>query len=188
MASVFSRQNLLALLEIFERTSSEVSERTRRLREFVEQDESCAERANPKGHLTASAWVVSADRTKALLLHHRKLNKWIQPGGHADGDFDLLSVALREVKEESGLTQVVPASSDIFDVDIHEIPPWRDTPAHLHYDVRFLIEADEFERLTHNDESNALRWVELYAVPSYTEEESVLRMARATLQLSVAKT
>lgn len=180
---MFSRQNLLDLLRKFEKADIAGVERTRRLREFVERAESCAERGNLEGHLTASAWIVNADRTKALLLHHRKLNKWIQPGGHADGEFDLLSVALREAKEESGLARIRPLSFDVFDIDIHEIPPWQDIPRHLHYDVRFLFEADEREPLNHNEESNALRWIELNALSSCTDEESVLRMGRVTQQL-----
>jgi 8-oxo-dGTP pyrophosphatase MutT (NUDIX family) len=149
-----------------------------RLIAFVESEPACAERANSFGHLTGSAWVVNKERTKALLLHHRKLNRWMQTGGHADGELDLLSVALREAKEESGLKRIEPVSHAIFDVDIHEIPPFKEIPAHYHFDVRFLLEGDEAEPLVHNEESNEVAWVELEEIASYTTEKAVLRMAR----------
>jgi 8-oxo-dGTP pyrophosphatase MutT (NUDIX family) len=114
----------------------------------------------------------------ALLLHHRKLNRWMQPGGHADGDLDLLAVALREAREESGLRSIEPVSGEVFDVDIHEIPPFKDIPAHYHFDVRFLLVADDSEVPSQNDESNEVKWIELSEIGRYTDEESVLRMAR----------
>jgi 8-oxo-dGTP pyrophosphatase MutT (NUDIX family) len=113
-----------------------------------------------------------------LLLHHGKLNRWLQPGGHADGDFDLARVALRETEEESGLTRLRLIQSEIFDLDIHEIPPRGTEPAHLHFDVRYLIIADSAERLVLSDESHAVEWVELSRLNEYTTESSVLRMAR----------
>ena len=153
-----------------------------RLISFVESDSTSAERSNSYGHLTGSAWVVNKARTKALLLHHRKLDRWMQTGGHADGEFDLLSVALREAREESGLTRIEPVSSEVFDVDIHEIPPFKDIPAHFHFDVRFLLEGDEAEPLSQNEESNAVAWIALDDIASYTNEESVVRMARMSVR------
>jgi 8-oxo-dGTP pyrophosphatase MutT (NUDIX family) len=152
-----------------------------RLIAFVESEPNCAERAHSFGHLTGSAWVVNKERTKVLLLHHRKLNRWMQTGGHADGEFDLLSVAVREAKEESGLQRIDPVSGAVFDVDIHEIPPFKDIPAHYHFDVRFLLEGDEEEPLVQNEESNGVAWVDLNEIAAYTDEESVLRMARLSV-------
>ncbi|MDR1010766.1 MAG: NUDIX domain-containing protein, partial [Opitutaceae bacterium] len=73
---------------------------------FVGEHEDCAERSLLIGHLTGSAWIVDAERRRVLLTHHRKLDKWLQPGGHADGELDLASVAMREAREESGLTKL----------------------------------------------------------------------------------
>jgi 8-oxo-dGTP pyrophosphatase MutT (NUDIX family) len=116
-----------------------------------------------------------------LLLHHRKLGRWIQLGGHADGDFDLCAVALREAREESGLLDIVPLSLEIFDIDIHEIPVWKDVPAHLHFDVRFLFKADDRKAPIANEESHAVGWIPLTDLRSYTDEDSVLRMSSLTL-------
>jgi 8-oxo-dGTP pyrophosphatase MutT (NUDIX family) len=102
----------------------------------------------------------------------------MQTGGHADGDLDLLGVALREAREESGLSRIEPVTGEVFDVDIHEIPPFKDIPAHYHFDVRFLLVADDSEMPSRNDESNEVKWVELSEIQRYTDEESVLRMAR----------
>jgi 8-oxo-dGTP pyrophosphatase MutT (NUDIX family) len=102
----------------------------------------------------------------------------MQPGGHADGEFDLLSVALREAREESGLTRIEPVTREIFDVDIHEIPPFKDIPAHYHFDVRFLLRADDAEMPRSNQESNQVKWINLADISRHTDEESVLRMAR----------
>lgn len=83
---------------------------------FVEEHADCLARSQLQGHLTGSAWVVDRTRTQTLLTHHRKLDKWLQLGGHADGDPDLLAVALREAREESGLTQLRTTATEIFDM------------------------------------------------------------------------
>lgn len=150
------------------------------LQQFVEQHPECFERSLQVGHITGSAWIVNPPRTHALLIHHRKLERWLQPGGHADGDPDVLRVALREAHEESGLEQLRPLSGAIFDVDIHTIPARGPEPQHLHYDVRFLLEADDAAPLLISRESRALAWAELERITEYTDEESVLRMVAKT--------
>jgi 8-oxo-dGTP pyrophosphatase MutT (NUDIX family) len=147
---------------------------------FIDAHEDCLCRTQLAGHLTGSAWIVNAARTHTLLTHHRKLDKWLQLGGHADGDPDLLRVALKEAREESGLTYLRPVHSTIFDVDRHLIPARKQEPAHYHYDLRFLIEADPREPLTVTNESNDLAWVELSHVTALNPEESMARMVRKT--------
>ncbi len=149
-----------------------------RLAAFVWAHENCFDRSLLVGHVTGSAWIVDLDRTHVLLTHHRKLDKWLQLGGHADGDSDVLRVALREAREESGLTSVRPVRESIFDVDIHLIPARKTEPEHFHYDVRYALEADRGEALRMSDESHDLRWVRVDEVAVLTQEESVLRMVR----------
>ena len=114
-----------------------------------------------------------------LLTHHRKLGRWLQPGGHSDGEADTLAVALREAEEESGLP--VRAHDDaIFDLDVHPIPALPGEPAHYHFDVRFLVRA-EHDRFRISAESHALKWVPAEGLGALTNEESVLRMAQKWL-------
>jgi 8-oxo-dGTP pyrophosphatase MutT (NUDIX family) len=148
---------------------------------FVEAHEDCLLRTCAPGHLTGSAWIVDATRTRTLLTHHRKLDKWLQLGGHADGDPDLLAVAFREANEESGLTRVRAVSVEPFDVDRHRIPARGSEPEHFHYDLRFMIEADRAEALTVTSESKDLAWVEVAQVTALNPEESMARMVRKTL-------
>ena len=148
---------------------------------FVEAHEDCLLRTCVPGHLTGSAWIVSPDKTRTLLTHHGKLDKWLQLGGHADGDSDLAAVALREAREESGLSKLRLVSTGIFDLDRHWIPARKTEPAHWHYDIRFMIEADPAEPLTISDESKDLAWVEVARVTTLNPEESMARMVRKTV-------
>jgi 8-oxo-dGTP pyrophosphatase MutT (NUDIX family) len=114
---------------------------------------------------------------------HGKLGKWLQLGGHADGDPDLLAVALREAREESGLSRLSPVETRLFDVDRHWIPERAGVPGHWHFDLRFLLEADPSEALAPSDESRGLSWVDVMAAPALNPEESVRRMVEKTLAL-----
>lgn len=156
---------------------------TRRLHDFVSAHEDCFERTLSIGHVTGSAFVLDHERRHVLLTHHGKLDKWLQLGGHADGDSNVLRVALREATEESGLDSVRPIHEDIFDIDIHLIPARGHEPEHYHHDVRFLLEADRGARLRITSESKALAWVSLDQVRELTSEESMLRMVRKALRL-----
>jgi len=151
-----------------------------RLRRFVSQYEDCFERSFTPGHVTGSAWVVDLKREHVLLTYHVKLDKWLQLGGHADSEANVLEVALREAREESGLEGIRPVSDEIFDVDVHEIPARGSDPEHYHYDVRFLLEADRRQPLRMTGESKALQWVKIADVGKLTSEESVLRMVAKT--------
>ena len=143
--------------------------------------ENCYNRDLLDRHLTASAWVLHPDRTHVLLLHHTKLGRWLQPGGHADGQEDLLHVALKEVEEETNLRELELIGNSWFDLDIHTIPARKDVPAHDHYDVRFMFIAHDFIRIDRNHESTALQWVALSQVSDLTGgEASMLRMLAKT--------
>ena len=144
---------------------------------FLDDHRDAFERTCGAGHFTGSAWVVSADGARVLLTHHRKLNRWLQPGGHADGDADLRRVALREACEETGLRGLVIEPA-IFDIDRHHIPVRPGEPAHWHYDVRFVVRASADERFVVSAESHALAWRPIAAVAvDESADASVRRMA-----------
>ena len=150
--------------------------------EFVRTYSNCFDRSLLIGHVTGSAWIVSPDRQQVLLIHHRKLDRWLQPGGHADGDPDVSAVALREAQEETGLTSLKRVSDRIFDVDVHQIPLRKDVLAHLHYDIRFLFEADPSEAFGKSDEVTNIRWFPLETIKNTADSESILRMVRKNVK------
>ena len=144
---------------------------------FLGSEGALFERSHPPGHFTGSCWLVSADGERVLLTHHRKLGRWLQLGGHADGDPDLAQVALREAEEESGLVDLV-VEPVIFDIDRHAIPARGEEPEHWHYDVRFVVRATGSETFAISEESLALAWkpvAEIAADP--TSDPSLRRMA-----------
>ena len=148
----------------------------------VQAEPRCFERDCWAGHITGSAWILNQAGTHALLTHHKKLDRWLQLGGHSDGEPNTLQVAQREALEESGL-RLKLLSERVFDIDVHEIPARQDDPAHDHLDVRFALRAMGSDRFAVSNESHALAWVPLHRVGEYSDEESVLRMVRKTPQL-----
>ncbi|MBW3469883.1 NUDIX hydrolase [Arthrospiribacter ruber] len=153
------------------------------IRDFVDltHDELAFGRERLHGHFTASAWIVNKRRTHTLLTLHRKLNRWLQLGGHADGEENLQLVAMKEAEEESGLASLRLVDRGIFDIDRHVIPQKGETPEHFHYDVRFLIEAEIQEPLTISAESKDLAWVPFDAVADLVHHNaSILRMLEKT--------
>jgi len=139
------------------------------------------ERTHGPGHFTGSAWLVSADGERVLLTHHRKLGRWLQLGGHADGERDLAGVALREAEEESGLHDLV-VEAEIFDLDRHLIPARGKEPAHWHYDVRYVVRATGSEAFAVSEESLDLAWRPIRAIAQDAQaDESLRRMARRWL-------
>lgn len=175
------RRDLLEKLHEFRPSSQRDVDCRNQFVKFVEGHPDCFERSLEIGHVTGSAWIVNRERSRCLLTYHKKLESWLQLGGHADGNPDVLDVALSEGREESGIVQILPLSTEIFDLDIHRIPAHKAVPEHYHYDVRFLCETDEGCPLTISDESNDLRWLTAEEVLARTSEESVLRMLRKTL-------
>jgi 8-oxo-dGTP pyrophosphatase MutT (NUDIX family) len=175
------RNSLLQLLENHQPFTPEETQFKQQMIEFVNQNPDCFERSLLIGHITGSAWIVDESRQFTLLTHHRKLDKWFQTGGHCDGDSDVLNVAMKEAMEETGLTDIQVISSNIFDIDIHEIPERKGVPTHLHYDVRFLLEADKTEPLIISSESSDLAWVELSKVSQLNDSQSIMRMVKKAL-------
>jgi len=176
------REQLRWLLLKYQPTQEEQAYKERML-DFLEESQDCFERFLPTRHFTASAWMLNNDKSQALLMHHAKLNIWVQPGGHADGDSDLCAVAVKEAIEESGIYGIVPVSYDIFDIDIHKIPANSKEVAHDHYDVRFLVKVISDEKFVQNRESKELRWISKDRKQLPTQERSVIRMFEKWEQL-----
>jgi 8-oxo-dGTP pyrophosphatase MutT (NUDIX family) len=149
-----------------------------RFTEFIETHPDCFERSLKVGHITGSAWIVNKPGTHVLLTHHRKLDAWLQLGGHADGNHNIREVALQEAREESGLDEFRMVLDGIFDIDAHLIPERKGEHAHIHYDIRYAFETCHLSDYTVSDESHDLAWVELARLEEYTTEESMRRMAR----------
>lgn len=141
-----------------------------------------ADRSVRPGHLTGSAFVIDAAGERALLMFHTKLQRWLQPGGHADGDMNLAGVALREATEESGMDGLRVWSAPI-DLDIHRVAPPRED-AHLHLDVRYLVVAPPGAEPVANEESQALRWVTPAELETYDVDAGLRRMAAAAFVLA----
>ncbi len=143
---------------------------------FIEENPNCFERSFEIGHITASSWLLNKDNSKALLMHHTKLDKWFQLGGHCDGNPDVLAVAIKEAQEESGIKGIAPVYKEIFDIDIHLIPGNSREKEHYHYDVRFLLQVNSDEQIVQNRESKELRWIEKKLISLPTQNPSVIRM------------
>ena len=171
-----NRDWLLARLEAYRPMEGEESRHHRDILAFVTEHPRFHDRTYPPGHVTGSAWVVNTSRTQALLLHHGKLGRWLQPGGHMEDDANVLETALREAREETGMTRLQPVSDNIFDVDIHYIPPRKGEAGHLHYDIRFLLCVADDTRPVVSSESRDVRWFNPQAIFALNAGPSIERM------------
>ena len=170
------RDDLLQKLERYRPTDAAEIEHRQQIIEFVTQHEDCFERSLLVGHMTGAAWLIDEQHGRALLTHHRKLDKWLQLGGHCDGDSDILRVALKEAQEESGIDHIESVSADIFDLDVHPIPARGEVPEHLHYDIRFLCRITGDATFTVSDESHDLAWVTPDEIATMLVGRSITRM------------
>lgn len=148
-----------------------------RLLQFITEHDNCFERFLLIGHVTASAWIINDQKQEVLLLHHKKLGKWLQPGGHCDGNENVFEVAKKEVLEETGI-DVGMQKEEIFDIDIHLIPERKEIPAHEHFDIRFKFVLGESQAPIQNHESNELKWIPMATISTLTSEPSILRMVK----------
>jgi 8-oxo-dGTP pyrophosphatase MutT (NUDIX family) len=177
------RKYLLDLLNQYAPATADEIVYKKQIISFVQEHPACFERTLDKGHITASAWLLNNDGSKALLMHHAKLNLWVQLGGHCDGDADVLRVAIKEAQEESGIMDIKPFSSNIFDIDVHLIPARKHEPEHYHYDVRFLLQVQSDAAFIKNSESKELRWVGKNRDDLPTGSDSIMRMFEKWQQL-----
>jgi 8-oxo-dGTP pyrophosphatase MutT (NUDIX family) len=173
------RSKLLVQLENYRTEYKEEGLFVGRFLSLLRNFPTCFTRALSTGHVTGSAWIMDGSGQHVLLTHHRKLNRWLQPGGHADGNEHVLQVALSEAEEETGLTALSLVSDAFFDIDIHAIPARGELQCHLHYDLRYLFLADKEEPFTVSHESHDLAWVPLPELDKVTlGNRSILRMAQ----------
>ncbi len=156
--------DLRQLLLAYRPTPAEAAHQ-RAMLALLESEPRCFHRDAFPAHFTGSALVISACGRRVLLNHHRRLGRWMQFGGHCDGDADILRVAAREAWEESGIAGLTPVFTTPLDLDIHPIPARPGEPAHEHYDVRFLLRAPEGATFQCSEESNELAWFPWDAVP-----------------------
>jgi len=179
------RQELLQLLRHHKTRFMDELGYVNRAINYVEEHTNCFYRELWPAHVTGSAWVVSPERNQVLMMHHKKHAQWFQPGGHADGDADILRVALRETTEETGLdsSQVKLLNKQVFDVDIHTIAAMGGDPRHEHIDVRFLVEIDDDIPIPGNDESHDIIWIDINNVARFNNNRSTYRMVEKTRHL-----
>ena len=152
--------------------------------ELLDEGVEAFRRERLAGHFTSGVWLVSTDGARVLMTHHRKLERWLQLGGHADGDTDMARVALKEAQEESGLRGLSVEGDSIFDLDRHWIPERKGVPGHWHYDVRYVVRAGADENYVVSDESHDLAWRSIMELAN-DPDESLGRMARKWLGKAV---
>ena len=154
-----TRQDLVKRLEEYQPFNEQEEKDKPLILNWIRNQEDAFSRENKVAHITASAWVVNKDRSKVLMVYHNIYNSWSWLGGHADGETDLLSVAIREVKEEAGITDVQPVSEEIFSVESltvdGHVKRGEYVSSHLHLNITFLFEADSEEAVSIKDDENS---------------------------------
>jgi 8-oxo-dGTP pyrophosphatase MutT (NUDIX family) len=146
--------------------------------DFLLNDADCFERSNLHGHFTGSSLVVDDVARKTLLVHHKKYNQWVQPGGHCDGIRDPFFTAWEEAYQETGLKDIRPLRPWVIaDINVVGVPAYRDVGEHLHYDIRYVFLASSSEQVVVSSESNDVMWVEVARLRDFTDEQALLRLA-----------
>ncbi len=184
------RRPLIELLQRYALAWPGERDQVARFLAFVQAHGDCLLRSCVPGHITASAWILSDDGRRCLLTHHRKLERWLQLGGHVDGESNVELAAQREAVEESGMAEfaLLRWSDELvpLDLDVHPIPARGKEPRHDHWDVRFLLRAAPGQPLVISTESHDLRWLSPDELRTCTDEESVLRLHRKAVRLGFA--
>ncbi|MCH9812010.1 NUDIX hydrolase [bacterium] len=153
-------KNTFELLENYHPKYEEEVIYKRQMLDLLNTSSDCFERSCRVGHFTASTFLLNKAKTHVLLMHHAKVNLWVQLGGHCDGDANVQRVAHKEAMEESGIKEMQLITPEIFDIDIHLFPNLKGEGLHYHFDIRFLYHALD-DTFVKNHESHALKWVSI---------------------------
>ena len=175
------RSDIIQNLHTYSSDFKEEQQFVPRFISLINNFENCFDRSLVTGHITGSSWITDVKGSSVLLVFHKKLKRWLQPGGHADGIEDIQEVSKIEAKEETGLRSIDLVLPKIFDLDIHQIPKNKAIKAHLHYDIRYHFHAKIDDPLVISDESTDLKWFDLDEVDFYTKNNpSIQRMILKT--------
>ncbi|MEM9035121.1 MAG: NUDIX hydrolase [Actinomycetota bacterium] len=175
LGSTADLADAIAVVEAFDPVDEVQRAAREQILDLCRQHDESLHRTCYSGHLTGSALVVDAAAERTLLMFHRKLQMWLQPGGHVDGDANLAAAALREATEETGI-EGLEVWSEAVDIDVHRVAPPKE-PAHFHLDVRYVVRAPEGAKEQGNDESEALRWVPLADLGGLDLDDATRRLA-----------
>lgn len=178
----YNKQNKMGLLgdvaNYMDQYPKEID--SQKVLKFLQQESNLFGRDSKRGHITCSSWVLNYERTHAVLVYHRRLRRWIQPGGHVEPFEMPRQGALREAGEESGISGLRLLDQRVFHISIMNFPKGKDGPSHLHLDLRFLIQAPKGAKLSAPEEVGGAKWVPLNQLENYSEEETILMMAEKT--------
>ena len=156
---------------------------TDRILDFIESNSNLFGRDTVYGHITCGAWILDDTHKRVVLVRHRRLARWIQPGGHIEPFETPFESAVREAAEETGLEGLVPWQGGVFNLSVHLFPEGKDGPAHYHLDFRYLFLAPEAAKLNPTDETDGVEWVPLAQIREYTDEDTILEMTEKTEKL-----
>ena len=173
--------NLLRAIEKYEPYNEQEARDKNVMLGFLKNQDNVLTRENEIAHFTASAWVLNEKRDKVLMIYHNIYDSWSWTGGHADGEENLLAVAIKEVKEETGLSKVKPIQKNIFSLEIltveGHLKNQKYVPSHLHINCTYLLEASDDEKLrVKPDENQGVRWMDIEKCANISKEPSMQKI------------
>ncbi len=140
--------------------------------DFIENNDIIIGKENEKGHITASAFIINEKRTHMLLIYHKKCQLWLQPGGHLEKNESPLDGAIREMIEETGINSYKLLDNKMFDCDVHEFVDVKNNDRHIHYDLKFIVEASDVSEITiQEEEVDAIKWFPFDELPLVNGKE-----------------
>lgn len=178
-----NKKELLELINNYQEKYNQ--EDLRELVEFINENEDPYTRKNQKGHITCSTWILDEKVENALLIHHKKYDKWLQPGGHMEEGETVFEAARREGMEETGVESLNFVKEGIFDIDIHKIPEnkKKGEPEHYHFDLRFVTKVVGNKIKIQEEEVNGYKWASLKKLKKIENDESIVRLVEKSYEI-----